>query len=219
MSYNIVDPRPLQAAAPYTFYLPSEAALAHLAPGDLVKLMIASTSPDPTYEAERMWVILTERTGDTFTGLLDNQPEDIPGLALGDRLRFAAHTVLDIIWDTPETAPDDPDTTSAWLARCLVDSAVIEGRARVGFLFRDPPDTPENADYPDTGWCLRAHEDDVTAVELDAENIVYVALGAVLNHDDSFIDLLEAQPGSAFEKQTNGTFAPVPFEDRDEQDG
>ncbi len=216
LMFRLVDPRPLRDAAPYTFYLPSPAALDHAAQGDLVRLMFEAAGPEDDGHAERMWVQVTGRTGETLTGTLDNKPYDIPGLSLGDVLTLDVHHILDIEWADPAKAPEDPDPTEQWLARCLVERAVIEGRAPVGFLFREVPETPEASPYPDSGWCLRPHEEDIGAEEYAAEDIVYVAIGAVLNHDDTFINLLKSPPGTAFERQSDGQFAPVPFEFEDE---
>ena len=216
---TLLDPRPRRRASPYTFYLPSDAALAHLAPGDLVKLIFEPTAPDAECGAARMWVELTQRDQDRLTGRLDNKPFDLPDLELGDRSDFARHHVIDIGWKDPTAAPEDPDLTEQWLARCLVDRAVVEGRAPVGFLFREPPETPEGSPYPDTGWCLRPHEKDIGAEEYDAEDILYIAIGALLNDDASFVHLLEAPPGSAFARQDDGQFVAVPFDPEEAEHG
>ncbi len=209
--FTIIDPRALQRDAPYTFYLPSEAALAHVAPGDSIKLIFEPTGAADPCDPERMWVEVTARDGDALTGKLDNKPFELSGLALGDTLHFAPHQIIAIDWSNPDEAPDDPDPTEQWLARCLVERAVVEGRARVGYMWREVPETPEASPYPDTGWCLRPHEADIGTEEYEAEDVVYVAIGAVLNVDDSFVDLLYAPPGSAFARQNDGQFAPVPY--------
>ena len=43
----------------------------------------------------------------------------------------------------------------------------------------------------------------------NAENLSVVSLGAVLNRDDSFRDLLDAQIGSRFWRNPQGAFGPM----------
>jgi hypothetical protein len=55
-------------------------------------------------EGERMWVIVSEKIGDIYIGILDNQPacsdfEDEVYLCLGAEIPFLAEHVIDI--DTP----------------------------------------------------------------------------------------------------------------------
>jgi hypothetical protein len=55
-------------------------------------------------EGERMWVIVSEKIGDTYIGILDNQPacsnfEDEVYLCIGAEIPFLAEHVIDI--DTP----------------------------------------------------------------------------------------------------------------------
>ena len=66
--YEIDDPRPIAAGAPYTYYLPSENELLALMPGDLVKLLFRSIPRGPKFAVERMWVIITAADGDVLQG-------------------------------------------------------------------------------------------------------------------------------------------------------
>jgi hypothetical protein len=59
---------------------------------------------------ERMWVIVKEKIGDTYIGILDNQPtcsnfEDDVYLCLGAEVPFLAEHVIDI--DTPPQEHSD----------------------------------------------------------------------------------------------------------------
>ena len=40
----------------------------------------------------------------------------------------------------------------------------------------------------------------------DSDNLSYVSLGAVLREDDSFVDLLDSEAGTAFAKDGEGNF-------------
>jgi hypothetical protein len=70
--YLLQDPRPIRAEAPYTFFVSSAAELAAIRSGDLVKLIIQHVPQGPKYDAERMWVRVTEVSGDEMRGTLDN---------------------------------------------------------------------------------------------------------------------------------------------------
>lgn len=60
---------------------------------------------------------------------------------------------------------------------------------------------PKDGDtYPDSGWRLRG---DWRAIDEDAfaaRKAAYVALGAVLNVDDSWLHLIDAPVGARFER-------------------
>jgi hypothetical protein len=93
------------AANPKTFWIPPLAQRQGLRRGDGVKLDfdIEAVEEDGSLSrhGERMWVIVTGHHGDTFIGILDNQPEAIePGegvyLQKGAEIPFLAEHVVDI---------------------------------------------------------------------------------------------------------------------------
>lgn len=173
---------------PYTFYKPSEATIARLAVGDLVKLIFNFDNPDPNgYSAERMWVTIRQIDGDHFKGELDNEPAQLSALKLGDPVEFEArHIIQTGIADTA------PDIVGKYLARCFVTGRVLYDGRRAAYLYREEPDQEQ-----DSGWRITAGDED-DAYMGDDENIFYVSLGAVLNQDDTFVHLLDAPAGSAF---------------------
>lgn len=88
---------------PRTFWLPAEAVRRSLKAGDIVKLMFKYIDLDEEeaggFEAERMWVEITELNGPYFVGELRNQPvvagED-HDLAFGSKVVFLPEHVIDM---------------------------------------------------------------------------------------------------------------------------
>lgn len=78
----------LHEEAPKTFWIPTEEQKKNVHKGSIVKLCFEiqtiNTEGEAKSEFERMWVIVADRNGDWFTGILDNQPyctnEMQPGL-------------------------------------------------------------------------------------------------------------------------------------------
>ena len=207
---EIEDPRPIAAENPYTFFLPSKEELDAITEGTTVKLIIRSVPPSRTFEAERMWVIVDKRDDDNFTGKLDNIPFDIPQLRLHDELHFQKHHIISVLWEDEETAKQFDDGNDKWFARCLVDDCIIYENAEIGFLYREVPETLENCDFPDTGWRIRAQQTGMTNEEIDNLSASFIAIGKILNQDESILELLEEPVGSFFKRNPdNNRFEPV----------
>lgn len=204
----VVDPRPIANTARYTYFLPSENELLALAPGDLAKVTVQSVPPSPEWDAERLWFTVLTAEGEQLRGMLDNEPHDIPQLVLGQTMSFPRSAVIDIIWreDRAVAPPSAPPRREYW-DRCLVDDCVLHGRSRVDYLYREEPEMAEPDDrYPDSGWRLRGNDDAIADDQRHDLPPQYVALGAVLNQDDSWLHLIDAPLGSAFIRNAAGGF-------------
>lgn len=196
--YTLDDPRPIAAEARYTYFLPSPEELAALAPGDMVKLVFRPTAPDRKFDAERMWVTVEGMEGDRLRGRLENTPDDIPGLLPGAQVAFNRYHVVDCVWDEERVhVPERPPARTYW-ERCLVDRCVLEDGALVHFLYREEPEVTQEDQYPDSGWRIRGGYRGLTDTEMDARELDFVALGPVLNRDDSWLHLIDSPIGSAF---------------------
>ncbi|USI78571.1 DUF2185 domain-containing protein [Sphingopyxis sp. USTB-05] len=210
--YRIDDPRPTAAGAPYTYYLPSENELLAVAPGDLVKIIFESIPPSDEWGAERMWVIVTAADGDELTGTLDNNPADMPQLEYGDIVQFRRGYIIDIDWakDRLVPPPSGPERRWYW-ERCFVDDQILDGRLKVEYLYREEPDPPRDGDkFPDSGWRFRCDTRNLTDEEYNSPSFSYIAVGKVLNKDDSWLHLIDEPVGSAFLRDwSTGKFVPT----------
>lgn len=90
---------------PETFWIPPEGERNNLKRGDGAKLIFEIEGEDEhgniSYQAERMWVIVAEKTGDVYIGILDNQPASIEPLdeiylVFGAEIPFKAEHIIDL---------------------------------------------------------------------------------------------------------------------------
>lgn len=207
--YEIEDPRPIAVEAPYTYFLPDPALIEAIGVGDSVKAVFVATPPsNTTYGAERMWVTVTAVDGAWLEGVLDSVPFDMPKLKRGANIRLPRSHVISVIIRDPVRMPILKIKREYW-DRCLVDQSVVDGELKAGYLHREVPDLAGPKDkYPDSGWRIRGDMRGVSNEELESRKVVYVALGLVLNSDDSWIHLIDEPVGSAFERDFDtGAFA------------
>ena len=195
---GLVDPRPIAAAAPYTFFLPFESELAALAPGDRAKAVFARNDGEGGHDAERMWVDITAIEHGDLIGTLANEPFDMTTVRLGDAVRFPLTHVIDTQFADPRRRPATPPRREYW-DRCFVDDCVVEGRSHADYLYREEPDMAAPDDrFPDSGWRIRGTEDAVEADEANGREPLYIALGKVLNADDRWLSLIDGPVGTHY---------------------
>lgn len=184
----------------YTFYKPPPAIIQRIAVGEVVKLIFRFESDDPEApSAERMWVQVEEIGAQgCFKGRLDNVPQYIPDLKLGDPVDFQACHIINTEHD------DDNNLVERYIKRCFVTNRVLHDGAQIGCLYRETPDEEK-----DSGWRITANDESDEYMD-NAKNIAYVSLGAVLSKDDSIVMLLDSPVGSTFVRDAaTGQFVPV----------
>ena len=209
--YALDDPRPIAAENPYTYYLPSQPELEALLPGDLVQLVFRPTDGGRKWGAERMWVQIERIEGDSLSGTLESEPEDMPGLLKGELVEFRRYHVIDCVWSEERAVdpPPRPPARRGYVERCLVDRCVTEDRVSVHYLYREEPEPLSHDDRPDSGWRIRGDYRGVSDAELDNREVEFVAIARVLNADDTWIHLVDAPIGSAFIRDwQTGEFVP-----------
>jgi len=145
-------------------------------------------------------VDVTEINGDDMQGKLANIPFDIPQLKLNEVITFKSWNIIDTRWSNSEKEKSLPiEKSNQFWDRCMVDQEILNGTARVGYLYRETPDLGgENDKYHDSGWRIRADERDLTDEEYDNPKPAYIAIGKVLNEDDSWLHLIDSEIGSRF---------------------
>jgi hypothetical protein len=198
-TWSIVDPKPIAASAPYTFFLPSENELSHLQAGDLVKLIFGGWPESRIWDSEKMWVEITSRDNDDFCGKLANEPLDPPQLQVGKPIKFSAFHIVDFIASSQNIFAFDEVKPRQYWDRCLVEDIVLYNGMPVGYLYRETPEVLEDeTKYKDSGWRIRGDHHGVTEKELVERATSFVALGAVLNRDDSWVHLIDEEIGCRF---------------------
>ena len=196
--YEILDPRPMRAEHPYTFFLPTAGEIDRLQPGDLVKLMFSDLSTDER-GVERMWVEMTQRSADHWIGKLDNTPLDMPQLKLGQRVGFRP-------WQIIQVAPErrSGDGPREYWQRCYVDPLVLSSERRIHYLERVEPLPLREGDKDfDSGWRIFGSGSHAGGMSFEPD-MRYVALGVALNVDDGWLPLIDEPVGSAFRRDPAG---------------
>jgi uncharacterized protein YegJ (DUF2314 family) len=107
---KLVDGREMARQHPDTLEVPSVADLDELQVGDHARLIFETNTTEPLTQdpqirqrqqtigapsGERMWVKITKRDGDQFTGTLLNDPAFIDGLIYGDEVHFSTEHIVD----------------------------------------------------------------------------------------------------------------------------
>lgn len=210
--FTLDDPRINASESPYTYFLPTPERLAAVSPGDHIKLVFRPTVAGTKWDAERMWVKVETTTNDGFTGALDNEPDDIPGLHAGHPVACKSWHVTAIAFAPEREASAPPDTRREYWERCMVDQAVLDGELPIDYLYRETPDMGDPDDeHPDSGWRIRGDMRNATDEEIETRQPAYIALGTVLNADDSWLHLVDAPVGSAFRRDfVTGAYVPAP---------
>lgn len=98
--YRLMNGVKLHKENPSTFEIPCDETKLALEKGNLVKLNFEIKTIDENgnekLNGERMWVIVTDRHEDWFTGFLDNQPYCTDAIKPGLVVHFNSKHIIDI---------------------------------------------------------------------------------------------------------------------------
>src|SRR5689334_15254174 len=103
-AYKLIDPRPFVKENPYTYFVPTPKQLADVAAGHKVYVTFQAIPRRPKWDSERMWVKVTKASGQSLSGILDNEPDDIPGLSKGETVEFNRWHIISLDWADPKIA-------------------------------------------------------------------------------------------------------------------
>jgi hypothetical protein len=178
VDFRLGNGEALHHAAPRSFFIPGHAERDSLRAGDIAKLLFEIIEPGPGLpRAERMWVGVTGRDADGYTGVLTNAPTVITTIRRGDTIRFGPENVISTLGDWP-----------------LLEKKILVGRRsheqdlRPRTVYREEPDNDQ-----DSGW--RALVGDETDDELnDASYILLQTLGFVLDRWPELRPVLKTDP-------------------------
>jgi uncharacterized protein YegJ (DUF2314 family) len=132
-AWSLVDAAAMAKKHPRTFKRPSAKKLDSIAPGDLVKAAFKASKGDKA--TERMWLIVTERDGDTLRGKLDNKPAMRgSGLRLGSRVELRLRHVFDVMKRNPGAVYIEPNKTAQRNARRGLDARASAQKSKRGGL-------------------------------------------------------------------------------------
>jgi hypothetical protein len=199
-SWTLEDADLVAAEHRYTFFKSPRESIALVRPGEDVKLVFLFDSDTPEApRAERMWVIVDRIEPDgRFIGHLDNEPQWIEDLKLGDEVEFDARHIINTEHDS------DENIVERYIKRCFVTHRILKDGAKVGYLYREDPDNES-----DSGWRFTANDESDDYMD-NSKNFAFVSIGLVLSKDDSFIDLLDAPSGASFTRDPlTKAFVPI----------
>jgi uncharacterized protein YegJ (DUF2314 family) len=137
VDFRLGDAEALHQAAPRSFFIPGRAERDSLRSGDIARLLFEIIEPGLDMpRAERMWVGVTGRDADGYTGVLTNVPTVITTIRRGDTVRFGPEHVISTLGDWPLLDK-----------KILVSRRSHEQDLRPRWVYREEPDNDR-----DSGW-------------------------------------------------------------------
>lgn len=156
-----------------TFLIPTKEDIDRLDIGDLIKLIFVMNRPQKNgCRAEKMWVRITNKHNNTFTGVLDNEPYYLKSIKVGETITFKAENIACIYKN--KTLFDEK--LFAIITKKALDERQINWVVRSDDLYNEQ----------DSGWQLFYGDEDEQYLE-DTNNSKIISLEQVL----SFEPLLE----------------------------
>jgi hypothetical protein len=95
MAYALVSGIDRHQRSPNSFLIPSPDEKSAVKPGDYVKLIFSQG--DESLPAERMWVKVTSREGDSLRGTLASEPYAVTQLAFNALIEFETDHIIAVL--------------------------------------------------------------------------------------------------------------------------
>jgi hypothetical protein len=187
---GLLDAERRHRADPDSFSIPRSDVRRSLAQGDLVKLLFGVGHGDPP-PAERMWVEVLEAEAGRYVGRLENEPQVISDLGLGDRVPFGPEHVAATYNQPNETSP-----TPEHFA--IVSDRVWDLGERPARAIRMPPPDPSFS-----GWVLFGASDSPT-LPSDLAGFQPVSHQALTDRYRAFDSIEDEPPSSAWRWDPQG---------------
>jgi hypothetical protein len=100
--------------------------------------------------------------------------------------------------------PEDIKPLATGRGACIATDMITRQGKRVGFMYREKPDTPQ-----DSGWRFMTGLEDQDYMDDEANHGVY-DVNTIANYDPTIIPLLDEPEGSVFERVPGAAnFRPV----------
>ncbi len=193
------------ASNPRSFFIPGRDERSNRKPGDLVKLLFYIRKPPPSGpQAERMWLEVSARDEDTYTGLLTNRPTAIKDLSGGDEVAFRSEHIIAI--QDPKWAPYE--SLRAFANRRLIEDDSLEP----GYVVHDPLDgnlKPTSRGERASGWQLLVGDETDKELE-DPDSALVPDLAWLMERYPAFAELVisGAREGEWVLDRTTGRYRP-----------
>jgi hypothetical protein len=194
MTFHLENVYKRKAESPYLVYVPSKKIIEQLTVGNFVKLTFL-TIQDGEYCGERMWVKITRRKGNHFVGTLVNEPCHLKNIYYGQEVSFGPEHIC----DTDHDNHDSIDIGCYFQTKEIISKDVLEKR-KFNVIWREQPLSED-----DSGWnIISGYEGQHFLTNIN--NYQVVPLGAILEIDDSILNLLDDPPLSAYKRTKDGRF-------------
>ena len=163
-SYHLENIAAQQKKDPRHFLKPTNEELDSLQVGELVRIFfIFDFKPNDGCRAERMWLEISEINGESYKGLLTNEPIYIKDLQVGDLVEFKRDNIATVIIKS--------DFEEKKLA--LISIKALKAK-EINWLVRDEPDNAQ-----DSGWQL-FYGDESESYLNEPNNCVIISLEEAL---------------------------------------
>jgi hypothetical protein len=202
-SCEIISPRDVVEPLPCAFVLHGSTYANAVGENDSVQVVMRWKLEKPL-DLTR-WVKVASAGGEWLEGTLEPtpiEPEWFEAPKLDERtaIRLKRSHVFRVRFADPKKYAGLEPVRKFWDRGCFVDECVLKGSS-IRYLYREEPNLPlDEGVLFDSGWRVRSETRRISEKDVRSGTVAYVPLGAVLDKDDSWVDMMDEPVGTAFEK-------------------